>query len=276
VLVVADQGGRAVSTAVTDLDGAYTLFNVPAAETTVAGYREGLRVTNETLTTSGDHDVVDLDASEDGLATVSGSVNIVNAPGGATTSVILVVESTFVEGAARGEAPSGLRAAPVSGAFEIQGVPPGRYVALAAFENDALVRDPDTSIGGTSIVHVEVAGSDVALSESFKVTEALAVVSPGAERTEAVAGDPTFRWADDSSEDGYEVRVFDAFGTMVHENTSVPRVTGSGDVTYVWTGATLEPGMIYQFRALSFHDERGAHVYISATEDLRGTFTRAP
>jgi hypothetical protein len=39
------------------------------------------------------------------------------------------------------------------------GVPDGKYVALAAFENDGLVRDPDTSIGGTQIVHLTVSGA---------------------------------------------------------------------------------------------------------------------
>ncbi|MCA9613811.1 MAG: hypothetical protein KC586_13735, partial [Myxococcales bacterium] len=63
------------------------------------------------------------------------------------------------------------------------------------------MRDPDTSIAGTDIVFVDVAGADVTLDTSFKVTEALAVRSPGAEGVETVgAGDPTFTWADDSSE----------------------------------------------------------------------------
>ncbi len=61
-------------------------------------------------------------------------------------------------------------------------------VVLAAFENDGLVRDPDTSIGGTTIVHIEVmAGqTQVDLAESFKVTGALDVVSPGADTIEIV------------------------------------------------------------------------------------------
>ncbi|MCB9619938.1 MAG: hypothetical protein H6724_10880 [Sandaracinus sp.] len=154
-------------------------------------------------------------------------------------------------------------------------MPPGRYAVLAAFENDGLVRDPDTSIAGTDIVFVDVAGADVTLDTSFKVTEALAVRSPGAAGVETVgAGDPTFTWADDSSEDGYELVVVDAFGDVVH-TADVGGVSGSADVTYTWSGAALEAGMIYQFRAKSFR-ERAARTYISATEDLRGVFLYQP
>lgn len=276
-LVVAMAGSGLVSSALADRGGEFVLFDVPPGSVRVEAYRAGIRILPADVTVAaGAPATVVLATATDGLATVEGSVQIVNAPGGSSTSVILVLESTFSETFARGEAPAGLRAAPVSGTFSIPGVPPGRYVALAAFENDGLVRDPDTSIGGTEIVHFEVpaAGGTVTLGDGFKVTEALEVVSPGADGLEIVdAGDPTFVWADDSSEDGYEIRVYDALGMLVHENTMVARVTGSPTVSYTWTGATLTPSMIYQFRALSYSVDRdGAHIYLSATEDLRGAF----
>lgn len=282
-LVVAVQNGHAVSTAIADLDGAFTLFNVPPGETTVEAYRAGLVVEPEMVTAAaGDRlgDVV-LGAGTDGLVTVSGSVNIVNAEGGLTTTVILVLESTFTEapGIARGIAPAGLRIADVSNAFAIENVPPGRYAVLAAFENDDLVRDPDEGIAGTDVVHIEIAAGEGehALPESFKITQALAMNAPGAEGLELLpAGEaPTFSWADDSSEDGYELRVFDAFGELVHEALDIARVSGGDDVTYTWSGADLEPGMIYQFRVMSWREGRaanGGRSYISATEDLRGVF----
>lgn len=282
-LVVAVQGERAVATAIADLDSVFTLFNVPAGETRVEAYAAGMQVMPETRvveTRARVQDVV-LEATTVGLARVSGSVSIVNAPGGLTTSVILVLESTFVQspGIARGTAPLGLRVQRVSGAFEIEGVPPGKYAALAAFENDQLVRDPDEGIAGTAVVHIEVAANagEVDLGESFKITEALAVVAPGASGIAMLpsAQDPTFSWADDSSEDGYELRVFDAFGELVHEALDVARVSGSETATYTWSGADLTPGMIYQFRVMSYREGRavgGSRAYISATEDLRGVF----
>jgi hypothetical protein len=274
VLVVAEQGGAAISTSITGSDGAFTLFNVPAGSTTVTGYRAGLYAPSVSVdqTADGVTGVV-LSAATDQLATVSGQVNIVNAPGGSTTSVILVVASTFDETTARGETPAGLRVAPVSGAFSIPDVPPGRYAVLAAFENDGLVRDPDEGIAGTQIVFVDVAGSDQSISTSFKVTGALAVMSPGADGLEVVDHVPELAWEQDSSEDGYEVRVYDAFGNMVHEDTSLPAGSGSAPITYDLAGRVeLMPGMIYQFRAWSF--ARGSR--ISATEDLRGVFQYQP
>ena len=277
-LVVAQQGDAAVSTAIADRDGEFVLFDVPAGETVVAGFIQGLNITPETVTVANEEvaDVV-LAAGTDGLATVSGNVNIVNAPGGVTTSVILVLESTFDAAVVRGEAPPGLRAAPVDGAFEIAGVPPGSYAVLAAFENDQLVRDPDEGIGGTEVVFVDVAGSDVVLEQSFKVTEALNIVGPGADGLETVTSVPELVWADDSSEEGYEVRIYDAYGDVVFENLDVPSVSGSGNVTATWTDAAPVAGMVYQFRAWSFRvDSTGNRNYISATEDLKGVFLYQP
>jgi predicted AlkP superfamily phosphohydrolase/phosphomutase len=136
------------------------------------------------------------------LGSVSGSVSIVNAPGGSMTTVVLVVASTFNEALKRGDVPPGLRAPKagvpsVSGAFTIADVPDGNYVVLAAFENDALVRDPDTEIGGTQIQRVTLGdgGRQATLPMSFKITEALTIMSPGAgDAIDTVSGTPTFVW----------------------------------------------------------------------------------
>ena len=273
MLVVAEQGGAAVATSITGTGGSFVLYDVPAGATDVRAYRAGLFAGPVSVDATGDVDGVVLTASGEGLATVGGSVNIVNAPGGLSTSVILVVASTFDEVTARGETPTGLRAAPVDGPFTIEGVPPGRYAVLAAFENDQLVRDPDEGIAGTAIVFVDVAGADVDISESFKVTEALEVISPGASGLEIVTSPPELVFAQDSSEDGYELRLYDALGNLVHEDTMLPPGSGSMPIRYPLEGVvTLEPGMIYQFRAWSF----GRGSLISATEDLRGVFQYEP
>jgi hypothetical protein len=254
-------------TASADTGGEYTVFNVPAGSVEVRGYASGLNfapVTAEvkaTETTSG----VDLEVVGDATATVSGSVQIVNGGDGSSTSVILVVEDTFVENAARGEAPPGLRAANVGGAWSIATVPDGKYVVLAAFENDFLVRDPDTSIGGTDIQHISVSGGNVDVP-GFKVTGALAVISPDGEAE--VSGTPTFTWEDDSSEDDYTVEVFDALGNLTWEQAGVIGPGGNKPAELPYAGPALTAGMYYQFRATSIKDGTP----ISRTEDLRGVF----
>lgn len=293
VLVVAEDGAGVGRSAITDKSGAYTIFNVPMGSHAVQGYAAGVQLEPATADVAGaDLTGIDLARSEAALGTISGSVNIVNAPGGSVTSVVLVVESTFNDTFVRGDVGRGLRTPlsgppSISGAFTIPDVPEGRYVVLAAFENDDLVRDPDPNIAGTQIVTVDMPspGQEVALADSFKITEALRVLGPGVDDPEAVTSPPTLTWADDSSEDFYTVVVYNAYGELVWcladpgllpndpmcDGGNIPGVSGGGDVTVPY-GGPLEPGMYYQFRAMSWRSPGGNPGPISATEDLRGVF----
>ncbi len=278
VLVVSASDGG-VSTAITDSDGTFTLFNVAAGDSVVSGYAADVQLTPVSLAVAAE-DVLNvvLDAAVQPTGSVSGSVNIVNGNGNGVTSVVLVVADTFDETIARGEVPRGLRASDVTNAFTIAGVPDGEYVVLAAFDNDGLVRDPDTNIGGTALVHVVVGpgNRDVAAPQSFKVTGALDVFSPGADGLEKVTAAPDFVFADDSSEDRYDIVLFDALGTLTFE-ASVDGQSGNQRVTVPYTGPALTPGMIYQYRATSVKTQgAGGESAISATEDLKGTFLFAP
>ena len=280
-LVVAEGVGTPAPYGLADSSGAYTIFNVPPGSVSVHGYRSGLEIPAASVTTAaGMTHTVDLavSATGDALATVDGSVNIVNAPGGSKTSVVLVPSAVFNTLLERGPVPYGLRApgpglAPdVTGSYAIPGVPAGKYMVLAAFENDELVRDPDTSIAGTEIPEIEViAGQALTVPLSFKITEALDVVGPGREAPEAAASPLVFEFADDSSEDRYEVVVFDALGSLVWEDKAVPGVSGSSTVKVPYGGPALISGMWYQFRATSWRD-KGGGTAISRTEDLRGVF----
>jgi hypothetical protein len=270
-LVVA--GGEAEAgggmSGIADFDGTYTIFDVPASTQTVRGYKVGLQLDSASADVPAGDTVTGVDLGDLGEATavVSGKVEIVNPGDGSDTSIILVVDETFDPTFASGEAPPGLRLPNVSGEFSIDGVPDGNYAVLAAFENDFLVRDPDTAIAGTDIVHITVSGGDLALDQSFKVTGALDVVSPDGE--EVVSGTPSFRWIDDSGEDHYEIVVFDAFGNLVWEKLDVPGWTGDKEVVVPYEGPALEPGLLYQFRGTSI--KKGGSP-ISRTEDLRGVF----
>ena len=280
VLVVA-AGASGAYSAVSDLSGDYTIFNVPAGSYEVRGYAANLSLSTADVSV-GSTEVSDvaLNALSDSTTSVTGNVQIVNAPGGSLTSVILVVEDTFNATAATGEVPRGLRApnsgAPdVAGDFLIEGVPEGRYVVLAAYENDDLVRDPDTNISGTSFVYLDVVAgeaTEVPIPESFKVTEALEIFGPGAEGPEGVDEAPVLRWADDSSEDWYDVRVFDALGNEVWTSLELPGVSGQDEVSVQYDGP-LDAGMYYQFRVSSWRQPgNGDPAPISTTEDLRGVF----
>jgi hypothetical protein len=273
-------GPEGTFTSVADLSGHFTVFNVPSGTYTLTTYAAGLQVESRQVTVDGANlTKLVIDEVESEFATVSGNIQIVNAPGGSLTSVILVLEDTFDENAARGVVPRGLRApksgpVSISGDFSISDVPVGKYVVLAAYENDDLVRDPDTNISGTGFVHVEVkAGqASVVLPDSFKVTQALAVASPGKDGPELVTDKPILVWADDSSEDWYDIHVFDAFGTEVWSTLKLPGQSGKGNVELQYAGP-LDPGMYYQFRVSSWRQPGGGDpAPISMTEDLRGVF----
>jgi hypothetical protein len=278
LLVVASGADGAVS-GLSDKSGDFEIFNVPAGSQELKAYGAGIQVESKSVTVGADLlEGVALHEIDGATTTVSGNVQIVNAPGGSRTSVILVVEDTFDPDAVRGEAPRGLRspktgAPDVSGAFTISGVPAGKYVVLAAYENDDLVRDPDTAISGTDIVHIEISAGEAThtLDTSFKVTGSLGTVSPGADAPEAVTAKPDLVWEDDSSEDGYDLRVFDALGNEVWKSVGLPPVKGSATVTVPYQGP-LDPGMYYQFRVTSWRDSKGSQTPISTTEDLRGVF----
>jgi hypothetical protein len=266
VLVVAENAGAGYS-AIVDRDGEYTIFNLPEGAYHVSAYAQGATWAPADLDlTAGQAGTADLTLDGRTLGQVDGTVQMVNPGDGTLTSVLLVVESTFDEALARGATPPGLRVADVTGSYHFDGVPAGRYVVLAAFENDALVRDPDTSISGTSLLHIEVADGATTTVEGFKITGALAILSPGADAPEEVDGVPTFSWVDDSSEDQYHVVCVDAFGQVVWETTIAGASGQNPSVTY--EGPALEAGMYYQLRVTSLKDG----VPLSASEDLRGVF----
>ena len=279
VLVVVEGDTEEAPFSFGDKSGHYTVFNVPEGSWEVHGYKAFLQLDPVTVTsTTGEVKTgIDLISNSSSCGTVKGSLNIVNAPGGSMTSVVICPESTFNEDFVKGEVPPGLRApAPpespsITDSFTIEGVPDGRYVVLAAFENDSLVRDPDPSIAGTQILHIQVpddSSYDIDIASSFKVTEALVIVSPGAIEPELITETPTFTWKDDSSETRYSIVVYNAFGDEVWRDNNLPRVTGSEDVAVNYDGDPLQTGMYYQFRVTSW--KSGGP--ISQTEDLLGVF----
>ena len=246
-LVVVDSGGT-IRSGLADLSGDFEIFDIPNGSATIDGFKGGLALSQETRDVA-DADITDVQLSDlgsDQVGSVTGSVSIVNAQGGAGTSVVLIPKAVYDPVFERGAIPFGLRApepgvAPnISGGWTIEGVPPGTYMVLAAFENDGLVRDPDTSIAGTEVVEITVTPGDaIELPTGFKVTEALGVVGPGAELPEAVADTPTFVFQDDSSEDFYQVVVYDALGDVIWSVDPIPGVNGAENVEVPYGGNPL-------------------------------------
>lgn len=273
VLVVAESAGVGYA-AIADRGGDYEIFNVPAGDYTVTAYSRGHVYTPLAVTVAAATVQADLALSGDAAQPVTGQVSIVDAPGGSMTSIVVFVESTFDPETEHGIGPPGIRApatgAPnVTGAFTIDGVPPGKYVVLAAFENDGLTRDPDSCIAGTEIVHAEVLpGTPLTIPTTFKVTGALPLTAPGADMAEMTQAAPNLQFDNDPSAVEYDIEVFDAFGDPVW-NTTVQDNSAPLSVPYA---GPMDPGMYYQFRATSYRFSGPTRCAIARTEDLRGVF----
>ncbi|MBN2695720.1 hypothetical protein JXR93_13760 [bacterium] len=261
-----------------DLNGEFLIFNVKNGNYKVKAYKKGLSYDSvDIIVNNADVNDVILTKNSNQFGTVSGSVNIVNAPGGSLTSVVLIPKAIFHSTFIKGEIAPGLRAPEpptepnITGDYAISGIPEGDYVVLAAFENDGLVRDPDQSIGGTQIVYFSIPqDNSYSISlDNFKVTEALEILSPGANEIEGVIGAPIFSWKDDSSEDEYFLELFNVYGEIVY--TKIVPKSGGEDLSLTYDGDPLEVGMFYQWRVTSRKTKDGG-INLSTSEDLKGIF----
>ena len=251
--------------------GSFSFFNVPAGAWKLGAYSRGASYVGQDLAVQA-QDVAGLSVKRSAVAsaTLSGKVQLVAgaAPG---TSVVLALESTFIASTGRGDVVPGLRAPDpgtpptLTGDWTISGIPDGRYVVLAAFENDGNVRDPDPGISGTQIQHVVVSGGSIqdAVSPSFKVTAAVELVGPGKDGPEGIpTATPTFAWTAYPNADAYVLEVFDALGSPLWTKAIPDKST----TTAVYDGPALTRGQVYQWRATALRKQ----LPTSMTEELRG------
>ena len=92
--------------AIAGRSGEFTIFNVPNGSFAIAGYKRGQELAANSVDVNGDAvGGVELRTSDVALGAVSGNVNIVNAPGGSLTSVVLVPDSVFDPTLERGPIP---------------------------------------------------------------------------------------------------------------------------------------------------------------------------
>ncbi|MGC4119185.1 MAG: carboxypeptidase-like regulatory domain-containing protein [Myxococcales bacterium] len=227
VLLALESTSNTVHTTLSAPDGTFSFFNVPAGTWKLSAYCKGFNYTALDVTVAST-DITGLQVKKSTVTTASltGKISLV---AGAVqgTSVVLALESTFIESLGRGEMAPGLRApeqgtAPNLGAggWTISGIPDGKYVVLAAFENDGDVRDPDPGISGTQIQHITVSNGAItagSTSPDFKVTAAVELVSPGKDGPEGVTATPTFTWTTYSNADSYLLTVYDALGREISE-----------------------------------------------------------
>lgn len=185
------------------------------------------------------------DGTTDGIdfALTSGGVEVSGAiTGGTGTGLVALLDP-----AVRRRVPGLVATAPLDGRYAIDGVAPGTYLVLGAYDEDAYVMDPEPIRTG-DLPEITVDAADVA--EDFAVAPAIDGLAP----TGTATATPTLEWAPVTGADYYVVDVRDAAGRTVWGGFDAAgrwstRVLGATSVVY--GGPALSPGARYAFRVFA-------------------------
>ena len=285
VLVIANDGVNGYST-ISDENGNYTIYNVPAGTYTVNGYTSGYNgteVTNTLVDINTETPNIDIVMTAGATGSVSGQVTFL-ATGNIEVDVALIDVYTK-------EVIPGLFTQTISQQYTINNVPNGNFIARATFANDDRVVDPDWIVKFGEPT-VSVAANNVSLD--FSCTNSVKLVAPTNAATsvqpiEITTTTPTFEWTAYAATSDYVIEVSDASGNVIWggfgfdavnqvptKNVIIPSSSTSvvfGDVS-VGTAPTaqLEVGKIYRWRIYASKDAQNAAGWslISASEDQRG------
>lgn len=285
VLVVAlrlsDSSSAATTTAP---DGSYVLFNLDTGATVLrfakAGYAQVGGAPEVEVLAGRMGQAPDASLSAVRGTRLTGKITFL-ASSNATVDVTLLDPRT------RAAVP-GLRATTDSAglAYEIDSIPPGRYLAWASFRNDGYVTDPDRILrAGLPIV--EIAATDSGETMDFSVTDAIILVSPtnAADSVRPVpvgSSSPVFRWIKYPSAKEYVIEVVDERGNRIWGGYDRDGAIDHAQITadsarfdFDGTAAidSLVPGRVYQWRVWADRDlAPGVQELISGSEDQRGLF----
>lgn len=280
VLVVATNGSTGYSS-VSDQDGNYTIYNVPANSYSVQGWMGGYNsnTSSATVTASTETSSVNLSMTSGASGSVSGTITFL-ATGNIEVDVALTHPATH-------ETIPGLTTLTSSGTYSLKNVPSGTFLARASYRNDEKVVDPDWILkNGEPTVTVSTTNAQ----RDFSVTGALLLSSPtnAASTTHPLTIDsasPTFSWNAYASADDYVIEVtnsngkviwggFSGSGLTLTKNISIPKAQTS--ITYNSDGnatESLQPGRVYRWKIYASKNDNTtipAWKLISSSEDQRG------
>jgi hypothetical protein len=279
VLVVADKDNAGYS-GVSDAEGNFYIYNLPAGSYTLKGWVSGYTSEERTVSVSAvAESAQNLQLSRGAAGIVTGTITFL-----ATNAVEVDVALTHP---LTHEPVPGLLTTTTAN-YTIGNVPAGTYLARATYRNDDRVVDPDWIVkNGEPMVMV----STGSVSRNFSLTGAAKVVNPTnlattTEPIEISATTPTFSWQAYPSASDYVVEVTDANGNIIwggiDNSGAVPakRMTIPSSQTSIQFNAdgratrSLEPGKVYRWRVFVSKNDTSLTGWrlISVSEDQMGLF----
>ncbi len=282
VLVVASDDANGYSS-VTDINGDYVIYNVPAGTYNVKGFlsKYNSPSLSITLAASAESSGNNLTMTMGAAGSITGSVSFLATDNGE-------VDVTLTNPLTKETIP-GLVTKTQDGLYSIANVPDGVYIVRASFANDNYVVDPDWIIKNGEPM-VTVAAN--AITQDFSVTGAVELTSPtndsaSVKPIEVTGATPTFTWEAYSSTSDYVIEVSDINGNIIWggftnnggtitKNIVIPK----NQLSIVFNSdnkasSALKTNTIYRWRIYSSKDDTSSPTgwkLISVSEEQRGLF----
>lgn len=291
VLMVAEATGVAYS-GVSDKDGNYTIFNVPAGSYQVKGYQAEYSSTSvaSSVTANVSTNDINVTLTKNATATVAGTFKVIS---GTTIDVTPAnMDISLVHSITRETVPGLSKSLPYSPpiSYSFSNVPDGTYIIRATFANDYIVVDPDyiTKFGDYKVTVSNGTASPAAVE--IVATGGVKLSSPTNLMTTTLpveaTSTPTFQWASYPSTSDYVIEVTDAstgkivWGGFTNTDGAITKniVIPSSTTSIAYnsdqkaTQAQLTIGKTYRWRIYASKNAQNATGWtlISASEDQMG------
>jgi hypothetical protein len=291
VLVAAEATGVAFS-AISDKDGNYTIFNVPAASYQVKGYLASYSTASVAAAVVANTQTPNINVSLtlgaagqfSGTFKVISQTTIATPPTTMDIALVHPITKETIPGLSQSVAYSS------SLSYSFTKVPDGSYVIRASYANDYIVIDPDyvTKFGDYKVTLA--AGVPTPATVDIVATSAVILTSPTNAMTTIVPVDatttPTFQWSSYSSTSDYVIEVADAstgivvWGGFTNTNgTITKKITIPSSTTSITynsdskaSQAALTVGKVYRWRIFASKNNNQTNSWnlIAASEDQMG------
>ena len=283
VLVVATDAGGTIAaySSISDANGDYIIYNVPAMNYLITSWRTSFNSDEVAATVVQGLDTPDtnLTLTAGANGTVSGTVTFLAVENGEVdVSLIHPITRDVIPGTSTQTSATN---------YSISSVPNGDFIARASFENDSYVMDPDAIVKfGEPVVTITNDSVDL----PFDVTGTVTLDSPTNPATDTVPAivtslTPTLTWTAYPSTTDYVIEVINSSGNVIwggfSSNGTVKDFQVSSAQTNVvfdvdgGASAALEDGKTYRWRVYASKDSVSSLTgwnLISVSEDQRGIF----